>query len=162
MLQGDRWAIILIYEAFNARDQDELDKELESVSALRDGQEGSGPLPAGDGVTTKPTFKPQKRLRYALAKALPQVESSTPRYLVTDVPGYVKHVLGGQGAEIDRLNAWWASATSAFAGAVGYYDDNDMEACLGRIYSDEGFGLTSRVSHGTGSVEEAMKNVTIS
>lgn len=161
MLQADRWAIILIYEAFDARDQNRLDKKLESVSAFRDGQEGSGPLPAGDDIN-KPTFKPQKRLRYALVKALSQAESSTVRYLVTDVPGYIKHILGYQGLETDRLNAWWASAESAFAGATGYYDDNDMEACLRRIYSNEGFGLTSPASHETRSVENAMKKTTIS
>ncbi|KAL8922316.1 MAG: hypothetical protein Q9208_005286 [Pyrenodesmia sp. 3 TL-2023] len=162
MLQADRWAIILMYEAFDARDQDRLDEKFERLSALGNGQEGSGPLPAGTDVN-KPTFKPQKRLRYALAKALPEVGSSTTRYLVTDVPGYIKHVLGDQGVQqTDRLNAWWASVSSAFYGAAGYYDDNDMDACLRMIYSDEGFGLTSKASQGTSSVEDAMERARIS
>lgn len=161
-LQANQWAIVLIYEAFDVRDQDRLDSKFQSMLKSSALLEEPGSLPAGDKVD-KTTYKPQKRLRYALAKALTQSESSTAQYLVADVPGYIKHVWGDRGAETDRLNAWWASESSAFDGAAGYYDDDDLQACLRRIYSHEGFGLTSPAElQGASSIEDAMKKTTIS
>ena len=91
-----------------------------------------------------------------------QAESSVTRYFVTDVPGYVEHVLGDRGVETDRLDAWWANESPAFDGAARYYDDDDTQACLRRIYSDEGFGLAPPASRKIASVENAMKKATTS
>ncbi|KAI4129529.1 MAG: hypothetical protein LQ341_006559 [Variospora aurantia] len=146
-LKPGQWAIVLIHEAYDAKNQAALDKrELEAVNMFGPrGQEEMKQWPAEDGVRA---FKPLKRLRYAFAKALPQSESSNQqRFHITDVPGYVKHVLAetskDRSAEIERLCAWWEKASLGFGEGTGYYEDDDRAGILQRIYSDEGFDMGS-------------------
>ncbi|KAI4173447.1 MAG: hypothetical protein LQ343_002980 [Gyalolechia ehrenbergii] len=135
-LKTGQWAIILVHEAFDARDQESLDKrELEMVSMF--GPRGSEELKQWPAEEKEPNFKPLKRLRYALAKALP--ESSTEPFLITDVPGYVEHVLGSQGGDavkVDQLKEWWMKQNPDATGS-GYYEDDDMHKILHKIYLDE-------------------------
>ncbi|KAL8954976.1 MAG: hypothetical protein Q9193_006982, partial [Seirophora villosa] len=136
-LKPGQWAIVLVHEAYDSKDQAALDKrELEVVNMKE--------WPAEDKTRA---FKPVKRLRYAFAKALPESESSGQRFLVTDLPGYVKHVLAGKkngNAETERLCAWWAKASQSLGEATGYYEDDDGAEILQRIYSDEGFDTGSQ------------------
>ncbi|KAL8705557.1 MAG: hypothetical protein Q9201_001335 [Fulgogasparrea decipioides] len=136
LVTPNQWAIVLVHEAFDAKDQDELEKHaLENVG--EPGAEGTKDTP-GNG-TQGPSFKPQKRLRYALAKALPESDRSKERFLVTDVPGYLKHVLGGeQGdeSEATRMMNWWKKEVSAFEqSGHGYYEDADIHEILRKVYS---------------------------
>ncbi|KAI4170188.1 MAG: hypothetical protein LQ348_007159 [Seirophora lacunosa] len=145
-LKPDQWAIVLVHEAYEAKDQAALDKrELEAVNMFGPrGEEEMKEWPAEDKTRA---FKPVKRLRYAFAKALPESESSGQRFLITDVPGYVKHVLAGNkdgSAETERLCAWWAKASQSFGEGTGYYEDDDGAKILQRIYSDEGFDAGSQ------------------
>ncbi|KAL8737193.1 MAG: hypothetical protein Q9181_001919 [Wetmoreana brouardii] len=134
-----QWAIVMVHEAFDAKDQDQLEKHaLEKVGEPGAGENKEAPA---DG-TQGPSFKPLKRLRYALAKALPESEFSNERFLVTDVPGYLKHVPGGeQGDEVkaSRMIDWWKKEISAFEQyGHGYYEDADIHEILRKVYSGKG------------------------
>ncbi|KAL8650121.1 MAG: hypothetical protein Q9210_004004 [Variospora velana] len=166
-LKPGQWAIVLIHEAYDAKNQAALDKrELEAVNMFGPrGQEEMKQWPAEDGARA---FKPLKRLRYAFAKALPESESSDQqRFLITDVPGYVKHVLAETNkdgsAEIERLCAWWAKANQGFGKGIGYYEDDDSAEILQRIYSDKGFDMESKTtSRLIDPFEDIMKMMSLS
>ncbi|KAL8866779.1 MAG: hypothetical protein Q9174_006090 [Haloplaca sp. 1 TL-2023] len=72
-LKPGQWAIILIQEAFDADNQEVLDQHIEYAAEK-------------DRIRA---FKPQKRLRYMLARAIPDASRSTPRYQLVDVPEYI-------------------------------------------------------------------------
>ncbi|KAL8937296.1 MAG: hypothetical protein Q9216_004496 [Gyalolechia sp. 2 TL-2023] len=134
-LKTGQWAIILVQEAFDARDQESLDEqELEMTNKF--GPLGAEENKQGPAEGKERNFKALKRLRYALVKSLP--ESSPEPFMITDVPGYVEHVLGSEGGDrgkIDQLKEWWMKQTSDATG-IGYYDDDDMQRILQNIYLD--------------------------
>lgn len=123
-LKPGRWAIVLIHEAFDAHDQAHLDKKAARV-----------PGKAGD---TARAFKPLKRLRYMLAQAIPEAESSRARYMIVDLPGYIEHLVKDVD-QVGKMKTWWAKESSALPAGSGYYDDSDAHAILDRVYSKEGF-----------------------
>ena len=120
-LNPGRWAIVLIHEAFNARDQAHLDKK------------------AG-----KTAFKPLKGVRYLLAQAIPKVDSWGPQYLIVDVPGYIEHMLKDV-EQVRKMQTWWTQASSGFPAGTGYYDESEAQAILDRVYSKEGFSTEDPV-----------------
>lgn len=149
-LKPGQWAIILVHEAFDAKDQESLDKRQIDILS-RFGPRGTEEMKEWPTEDNKgPAFKPQKRLRYALTKALPtRSEASEPQFLVTDVPGYVRHVVGGgeEGkaaageVEVTRMNDWWKKGNATFEiNGNGYYDDDDVHEILRKVYASEPSG----------------------
>ena len=138
-LEPGRWAIVLVQEAFDARSQESLDdRELEMINMFGPrGTEGQKEWPA---EPKEPTFKPLKRLRYVLAKALPESDVAEKRFLTTDVLGYLKYGLGcGQESkpESEGLSDWWKEKTSGLGDGLGYYEDDDIYEILDKIYPSE-------------------------
>ncbi|KAL8831565.1 MAG: hypothetical protein Q9170_005234 [Blastenia crenularia] len=163
-LQPGQWTIILVHEAFDAENQEALDKrKLPAVSMWGPvGTEGEKEWPVED---TARSFTPKKRLRYALAKALDESGPEGQRFFITDVPGYVQHVHGsgqGQGSMADRITQWWALKTAS-KGDIGFYDESDADALLHRIYSNDGFavGAPSR-ARPIDPFEDIMRMMTLS
>jgi len=131
------WAIILVHEAFDAKDQAALDKrELDMAS--RFGPRGTEGMKEWPEEKSAITFKPLKRLRYALARVLPDSDDPKKQFLVTDVLGYVKHALGadqGKGSEAAILSDWWKQESSDFGDGIDYYRDDDLHDILQKIYA---------------------------
>ncbi|KAL9018655.1 MAG: hypothetical protein Q9185_004066 [Variospora sp. 1 TL-2023] len=128
-LMPGQWAIILVQEAFDARNQKELDQP--TLESSDDEEDKTGPAPEEEHK-----FRPLKRLRYAFVKALSESDALKQHLLVTDVSGYVEDVLGGTTGntkDADRLKNWWRKQRRY----VGYYKDTDMDAILGKIYLDK-------------------------
>ncbi|KAL8966570.1 MAG: hypothetical protein Q9197_005908 [Variospora fuerteventurae] len=125
-LMPGQWAIILVQEAFDARNQKELDQP--TLESSDDEEDKTGPAPEEEHK-----FRPLKRLRYAFVKALSEPDPLKQHLLVTDVSGYVEDVLGGTTGntkDADRLKNWWRKQRRY----AGYYKDTDMDAILGKIY----------------------------
>ncbi|KAI4225872.1 MAG: hypothetical protein L6R36_003580 [Xanthoria steineri] len=120
-LKPGRWAIVVIHEAFNARDQDHADRRV--------------------GETA---FKPLKGVRYLLAQAIPKADSSGPHYLIMDVPGYIEH-MSKDVEQVRKMQTCWTQAGSAFPAGTGYYDESDAQAIVDRVYSKEEFGTEDPV-----------------
>ena len=133
------WVIVLVHEAFDAKDQAALDKrELDSVNTF--GPRGTEERKEFEEKQAEPTFKPLKRLRYAFAKRLAQSESGEQQFLITDVPGYINQVMGKDSAEeseVKRLSDWWKAQISGFDDDAQYYADIDMPHLLRKIYVGE-------------------------
>ena len=138
-LELDRWAIVLVQEAFDAKNQAALDKrELEMVDMF--GPRGTEGMKEWPAEQKEATFKPLKRLRYVLAKALPESEAAERRFLTTDITGYLKCALGKEnesGSEAQGLSNWWKKETSNFGDSLGYYEDDDIHEILDKIYPIE-------------------------
>lgn len=160
-LKQDQWAIVLVHEAFDAKNQESLDKDAQEVKEKSESGEAdsTSQSPAHDGK--EPKFKPLKRLRYALAKALPESGSSEKQFLVTDVPGYLHHVLGGNDDEATAASpmiGWWKKQISAFeAGGNGYYDDDDIHDVVRKVYSGE--RVAEDKPRGLDPVDDIMKMI---
>ena len=135
LLQPGQWAVLLVHEAFDAESQEALEKrELPAASMWGPrGTEGQKEWPVAD-VTR--SFTPQKRLRYAFAKAVAEPGHREQRFLLTDARGYLQHA--AQTAIIDRVSQWWNKNTGQ---GIDYYDEPDANALMQRIYSDEGFAI---------------------
>ena len=164
LLKAGQWAIVLVQEAFDAKSQEALDKrELEIANSF--GPRGTEGLKEWPDEEEKPTFKPLKRLRYVLARALPESKSSEKQYLVTDALGYVRDVMeeeGEKGVEAKFLSNWWERETSKFRDGLGYYEDDDIHDILRRVYSsqvsDEGADYRPR---GVDAFEDIMRMMTM-
>lgn len=120
-----------MHEAFDARDQESLEKRRLKAETTSDAPENN-----------RPEIKSIKRLRYALAKALPESMPSQKAFIVTDVPGYLEQVLrGGRAegvAEAKELSEWWKSTIFSIKEEVSYYGDDDIYEILERVYSRKG------------------------
>ncbi|KAL8877953.1 MAG: hypothetical protein Q9192_008557, partial [Flavoplaca navasiana] len=123
-LKPGHWAIILIHEAFNADDQEEVDR----YRTLDESEDKT------------PAYKPVKRLRYILAQANPDASTSGSRFLTVDVPTYIDIVLKDNADLIRTMKTWWAKETADVMSGMTYYDEQDAQAILERVYSKEGFG----------------------
>ena len=117
-LKRDQWAIILMLEAFDAKDQETLDKHQQRA----DSPEST----VAPDCKEHAEIKAIKRLRYVIAKAHPESELQHKRCLVTDIPGYLEHVLGKDGkmlsTDAEVLSVWWKATVSAIEGNVSYYN----------------------------------------
>ncbi|KAL8852994.1 MAG: hypothetical protein Q9221_002142 [Calogaya cf. arnoldii] len=127
-LQPGHWAIVLVQEAFNTDDQKNLDKQATERFGVSSGAKDAAP-----------NFKPTRRSRYMLAQAVSDTESSRPRYMITDLQGYIKQALKGDSHEIEKLEGWWAKRSSRLPKGTGYYDEQDEHAILDHVYSKERF-----------------------
>ena len=139
LLGPGEWAIILVQEAFDADSQDELDEAQLKIVNRSDPRRTEG-LKEQPEEKQDPTYKPLKRLRYMLAKALPEGASSTEQFLVTDVSGYTQHFTAeneGKAPEMTSLNGWWENKSSKFIDRFGYYGDDDTQELLQKIYSQD-------------------------
>lgn len=140
-LMPGQWAIILVQEAFDARDQKSLDdRDFGGIV----GTEESETYPAHDNEFN---FKPLKRLRYAFVKALSESDPSKQHLLVTGVSGYVEDVLGGKAGdteEAERVMKWWRKQKHY----ADYYKDADMDEILHKIYSDRQLVVHQRFERG--------------
>ncbi|KAL8864823.1 MAG: hypothetical protein Q9198_009622 [Flavoplaca austrocitrina] len=123
-LKPSHWAIVLIDEAFDARDQEQLDR----YSTLDKSEDKT------------PAYKLVKRLRYMLAQAIPDATTSGPQFLTVDVPTYIDSVLKDDPDQIQTMKTWWAKEMADVANGMSYYDEQDAQAILERVYSKEGFG----------------------
>lgn len=123
-LKPGHWAILLIHEAFNARDQEQLDR----YTTLDENEDKT------------PAYKPVKRLRYMLAQATPDSSTSGSRFLTVDVPTYIDSVLKDDADQIRTIKTWWAKEMANVKTGVSFYDEQDAQAILDRVYSKEGFG----------------------
>ncbi|KAL8858959.1 MAG: hypothetical protein Q9178_004440 [Gyalolechia marmorata] len=123
-LKPGHWTIILIHEAFDAVNQNSVDR-------------GKASYAAEDMV---PASKPEKRFRYMLAQATTDASNSGPRFLTVDVPTYIDSVLKDDADQIQTMKKWWAKETADVTNGMSYYDEQDAHAILDRVYSKEGFG----------------------
>ena len=123
-LKSGHWAILLIHEAFDARDQEQLDR----YRTLDESEDKT------------PAYKPVKRLRYILAQANPDAGTSGPQFLTVDVPTYIDSVSKDDPDQIETMKTWWAKEMADVANGISYYDEQDAQAILDRVYSKEGFG----------------------
>ena len=123
-LKPGHWAILLIHEAFDARDQEQLDR----YRTLDESEDKT------------PAYKPVKRLRYILAQANPDAGTSGPQFLTVDVPTYIDSVLKDDPDQIQTIKTRWAKKMADVANGLSYYDEKDAQAILDRVYSKEGFG----------------------
>ncbi|KAL9028498.1 MAG: hypothetical protein Q9180_007158 [Flavoplaca navasiana] len=123
-LKPGHWAIVLIDEAFDARDQERLDR----YTKLDDNEDKT------------PAYKPVKRLRYMLAQAIPDCSTSGPQFLTVDVPTYIDSVLKDDPDQIRTTKTWWAKEMANVKTGTNYYDEQDAQAILDRVYSKDGFG----------------------
>ena len=117
-LREDQWALILIHEAFDARDQESLDKKCP---------------PAENGQGSRPL----KRLRYALAKPHSNVGPANDSFLVTNIPGYIEPLVGrkqGKAAEAEILIKWWNVKAADVGANFSYYEEDDIQDILHKIY----------------------------
>lgn len=151
-LKHNQWAIILIHEAFDAKDQEQVDKGRREAES----QEPS----LADDLKKHPEIRPVKRLRYALAKALPASESSQKPFLIADIPDYLEHVLGEHGkkltVEAKELSKWWKNTLSAVGGEVSYYEDDDIYEILERVYSTDKAAVKRKPVTTTDVVDDLM------
>ena len=123
-LKPGHWTIILIHEAFDAVNQNAVDRGRTSYAAE-------------DMV---PASKPEKRFRYMLAQATTDASTSGPRFLTADVPTYIERVLKDDADQIQTMKKWWAKEMADVTNGMRYYDEQDAHAILDRVYSKEGFG----------------------
>ncbi|KAL6720296.1 hypothetical protein ACLMJK_002217 [Lecanora helva] len=126
------WAIILVHEAFDARNQEELDLVHESKSQ-EENRESQTEVSARN-------FKPLKRVRYALAKMLPAEAATENRFMATDILGYLENVMGGTEEEISEvreLNAWWHKKSETLGNDNNYHGDEDIYDILRKVYPSE-------------------------
>ncbi|KAL8667145.1 MAG: hypothetical protein Q9168_007331 [Polycauliona sp. 1 TL-2023] len=126
-LKPGRWTIVLVHEAFDCDDQKHLDQQIAK----------SSDKVKVEGIPH--TYKPQKRLRYMFAQGIPDAKPSGPRFRITDVPGYITHVLKGDASQIHELEQHWAKVRARYPAETIYYDEDDGLAILDRVYSNEGF-----------------------
>ncbi|KAL9615784.1 MAG: hypothetical protein Q9204_008667, partial [Flavoplaca sp. TL-2023a] len=80
------------------------------------------------------------RLRYILAQANPDAGTSGPQFLTVDVPTYIDSVSKDAEDQIRTMKTWWAKEMADVANEISYYDEQDAQAILERVYSKEGFG----------------------
>ncbi|KAL8705366.1 MAG: hypothetical protein Q9201_001522 [Fulgogasparrea decipioides] len=87
------------------------------------------------------TSKSKKHLRYVLIKALPALDSDpqTMHFEVSDVPGFIRNVLGGQQGKataVAALTEWWKKNTSGIR-RVGYYEEDDVGEMVKYIFTPQ-------------------------
>ncbi|KAL8648965.1 MAG: hypothetical protein Q9210_004681 [Variospora velana] len=134
ILMPGQWAIILVQEAFDDKNQKELDQRAFETS---DDEEDKTCLAPEEELK----FRPLKRLRYAFVKALSKSDPLKQHLWVTSVSGYVQNVLGGTTDDTEYVKKWWRKQRRY----ADYYKDTDMDAILGKIYASKELVVHQRV-----------------
>lgn len=140
-LNEGQWAAILVHEAYDIKNQAELDKYQ--------GWDTKGNANAADQsppITGNQHFRALKRLRYALVS--PVVGSSPPKYTIVDMATYLDLVMqdGGESgiAEAKKWSDQWNESTANLAQPNGprmdqtcqfdFYGDDDINDILQKVY----------------------------
>ena len=157
-LQHDRWAIILIHEAWDAMDQKSLDKRQRGPDAQKDSDSEEEETPLGlpkggeqsfsgmlsrllgprdpfenRGKNQNLPFRAIKRLRYALVTPHTEPDPSGHDYIVADIPTYLGHVMGKDHGDYEKMVEMWNSGVAAIDG-VGFYADEDIHIILPKVF----------------------------
>ena len=87
-------------------------------------------------------FQPYRRLRYALAKALPCSKYTDQSFKVVDVPNYIQDILeGSNGRELEAKQLserWIREALSIKIDNIAYYKEEGIHESLRTVFSAEG------------------------
>lgn len=152
-LEPGQWAIILIHEAFDARNQEYLDKCQRGESAGADpGSEDDKPpkQPGGGeqslgfrnkGKNQDLPFRAIKRLRYALITPSTESNPSDRDFIVANIPTYLKYVMGKtqdeeNGGDSQKLIDVWNSRIAAMD-TVDFYGDEDIHDILPKVFPNQ-------------------------
>ena len=124
-LELGHWAIILIHEAFDAEDQEEIDHHMQ-----REHNQDS-------------SFQVIKRMRYALVTPSIKRNLAGRDFIVADIPAYVKHVRSkaqdkdkGKDGELQKLIKAWNTSIAAMD-AVDFYGDGDIHDILSKVFPNQ-------------------------
>ena len=116
-----QWAILLIHEAFDAKNQETLEKW----------QHARNP---------ELSVRAIKRLRYALVTPFIKRNPTDRDFMVADIPTYVKHVRSkasnkdkGNDGELQSLIKVWNTGIAAID-SVDFYGDEDIYDILPRVF----------------------------
>lgn len=172
-LEPGEWAVILIHEAYNAVDQDSLDRpcarriEAESDSEdenplgqPKEGEQSSGGVMASILEPTEPLekkgknpglpFRAIKRLRYVLVTQCDDPQSPGRDFIVADIPTYLEHITEANHDNVDArnfktLSEAWNSGIAAID-AVGFYGDDDIHDILPKVFPKQKAASSSSTS----------------
>lgn len=121
-LEFGQWAILLIYEAFDARSQERLD-ELQHDKNLN------------------LSFLAVKRLRYALVTPSIKRNPSDRDFMVADIPTYLEHTRSkaqdkANDEDLQKLIKVWTAGIAAIDGA-DFYGHEDIHDILPKVFPNQ-------------------------